>query len=357
MTFIDILRDHLDAFNQAYDGQITPSMRQAINAMLSCRSHSQRASHWACQGCTHTADFPLSCGHRSCPQCQYNTTADWLTKQQAKLLPVDYFMVTFTLPFELRVVAKYHPEALYPAMFAVAASVLKDFALNSPKLAGDIGFTGVLHTHSRRRDLHPHIHFIIPAGSFNKTQQHWKKNKGKYLFNAFNIANVWRARLLEYLAKLNLTLPTSLPKKWVVDCQHVGKGLPALQYLSRYLYRGVLADKNIKSHVDDNVSFEYEDSQTKSTKVRTLPAIEFLWLILQHVLPKGLRRVRDYGLLRGNAKKLRLQIQLMLAVAGATFPIIPEIKRRLATRSCPCCQQPMRFMGVVARPTNLMTST
>ena len=354
MKFIDILRDHLDVFNQAYDGQITTSMRHAINAMLSCRAHTQRASHWVCQGCTHTADFPLSCGHRSCPLCQYNTTADWLAKQQAKLLPVDYFMVTFTLPYELRVVAKYQPEALYPAMFSVAASVLKDFALNSPKLAGDIGFTGVLHTHSRRRDLHPHIHFIIPAGSFNKTQQHWKKNKGKYLFNAFNLAKVWRARLLEQLAKLNLKLPTSLPKKWVVDCQHVGKGLPALQYLSCYLYRGVLPDKNIKSEVDGLVSFEYKDSQTQSTKVRTLPATEFLWLILQHVLPKGLRRVRDYGLLRGNAKKLRLQIQLMLAVAGAVFPIIPEIKRRLATRRCPCCQQPMHFMGIVKRPTNLI---
>ncbi|WP_351079227.1 IS91 family transposase [Shewanella sp. CAL98-MNA-CIBAN-0140] len=357
MKFIDILRDHLDAFNRAYDGNITPSMRQAINAMLSCRSNTQRASHWACQECSHTADLPLSCGHRSCPQCQYNTTADWLAKQQAKLLPVDYFMVTFTLPYELRVVAKYHPEALYPAIFSVAASVLKDFALNSPKLAGDIGFTGVLHTHSRRRDLHPHIHFIIPAGSFNKTQKHWKKNKGKYLFNAFNLANVWRARLLEYLAKLNLTLPTSLPKKWVVDCQHVGKGLPALQYLSRYLYRGVLPDKSIVSHVEGQVGFEYEDSQNKSKKVRTLPATEFLWLILQHVLPKGLRRVRDYGLLRGNAKKLRQQIQLMLAVAGAMFPIIPEIKRRLATRSCPCCQQPMRFMGIVKRPTNLRLIT
>jgi hypothetical protein len=175
MKFIDILRDHLDAFNQAYDGQITASMRQAINAMLSCRTHTQRASHWACQGCTQTADFPLSCGHRSCPQCQYNTTQDWLAKQQAKLLPVDYFMVTFTLPYKLRVVAKYQPEALYQAMCSVAASVLKDFALNSPKFAGDIGFTGVLHTHSRRRDLHPHVHFIIPAGSFNKTKQHWKK--------------------------------------------------------------------------------------------------------------------------------------------------------------------------------------
>jgi hypothetical protein len=153
MKFIDILRQHLDAFNQTFDSQITPSMRQAINAMLSCRTHTQRVSHWACLGCTHNADFPLSCGHRSCPLCQRNTTQGWLAKQQAKLLPVDYFMVTFTLPYELRVVAKYQPEALYPAMFSVAASVLKDFALNSPKLAGDIGFTGVLHTHSRRRAL------------------------------------------------------------------------------------------------------------------------------------------------------------------------------------------------------------
>jgi hypothetical protein len=363
MKFIDILRQHLNAFNQTYDSQITPSMRQAINAMLSCRTHTQRVSHWACQGCPHTADFPLSCGHRSCPQCQHNTTQDWLAKQQAKLLPVDYFMVTFTLPFELRVIAKSQPEQLYQAMFSVAASVLKDFALNSPKLAGNIGFTGVLHTHSRRRDLHPHIHFIIPAGSFNKTQQHWKKNKGKYLFNAFNLAKVWRARLLEYLAQQpTVILPISIPKKWVVDCQHVGKGLPALQYLSRYLYRGVLPDKNIKSDIDGQVSFEYLDSQTKTNKVRTLPATEFLWLVLQHVLPKGLRRVRDYGLLRGNAKKLRLQIQLMLAIAGAQFqvtesPIITEIKRRLATRNCPCCQQPMRFIGIHKRPIHLIPTT
>jgi ribosomal protein L40E len=141
---------------------------------------------------------------------------------------------------------------------------------------------------------HPHIHFIIPAGSFNKTQQHWEKNKGKYLFNAFNLAKVWRARLLEHLTQQpTITLPAQLSKKWVVDCQHVGKGLPALQYLSRYLYRGVLPDKNIERDVDGLISFEYEDSQSKSTKIRTLPATEFLWLVLQHVLPKGLRRVRD----------------------------------------------------------------
>lgn len=197
MTFIDILRNHLDAFNQAYEKQMTNAMRQAINAMLSCRSNTERTSQWACQSCYHHADFPLSCGHRSCPQCQHNTTTDWLAKQQAKLLPVEYYMVTFTLPYELRATAKHQPELMYQAMFSVAASVLKDFAKNSKQLGGDIGFTGVLHTHNRRRDLHPHIHFIIPAGSFDKDKKQWHKGKGKYLFNNFNLAKVWRARLLK----------------------------------------------------------------------------------------------------------------------------------------------------------------
>ncbi|MEZ9821155.1 transposase, partial [Shewanella sp. 10N.286.45.A1] len=133
-------------------------------------------------------------------------------------------------------------------------------------------------------------------------------------------AKVWRARLLEQLAgKLNIKLPAAIPKKWVVDCQHVGKGLPALKYLSRYLYRGVLPDKNIISNIGGQVSFEYQNSQTKATEIRTLPAVEFLWLVLQHVLPKGLRRVRDYGLLRGGAASLRQRIHLMLAVAGTVF--------------------------------------
>jgi hypothetical protein len=234
--------------------------------------------------------------------------------------------------------------------------VLKEFAKNSKQLGGEIGFTGVLHTHNRRRDLHPHIHFIIPAGSFDKDRKQWHKSKGKYLFNNFNLASVWRAKLLEQLTKkFNIKLPSATPKKWVVDCQHVGKGLPALKYLSRYLYRGVLPDKSIIGTTDEQVSFEYQNSQTKTTEIRTLPTVKFLWLVLQHVLPKGLRRVRDYGLLSGNCSKLRQQIQLMLAVAGAVFPIISELKRTVAIRPCPCCHQPMSFIGIHARPASLKT--
>ncbi len=96
-------------------------------------------------------------------QRQQNTTSTWLvlpTRQKAKRLPVDYFMVTFTLPFELRVLARRQPKALYQLMFRVSASILKDFAARQG--LGNIGFTSVLHTHSRRRELHPHLHIVVP---------------------------------------------------------------------------------------------------------------------------------------------------------------------------------------------------
>ncbi len=38
--------------------------------------------------------------------------------------------------------------------------------------------------------------------------------------------------------------------------------------------------------------------------------------ILPHVLPKGFRRVRDYGLFRGHEKKLLQAIQFMFMLTG-----------------------------------------
>ena len=351
MTFRDILRTHFDAFVAQYSTQLTPAMHQAIAAMLRCRTETAQRSHWQCNECVTQLDCPLSCGHRNCPQCLHNTTADWLAKQQNKLLPVHYYMVTFTVPYELRGIAQHHPNTLYRAMFAVAADVLKSFACRAKQLQGEIGFTGVLHTHNRRRDLHPHIHFIVPAGAFNKATKQWRKSRTRYLFNAFNLATVWRARLLDYLSKRTaLTLPPNVPSKWVVDCKHVGKGLPALKYLSRYLYRGVLPDKDILSDIDGNICFAYQDSKTNTRKTRTLPATQFLWLILQHVLPKGFRRVRDYGLLHPNNNALRQRIQHLLALIGNTLPAINTEPRKKARFICPCCKKPMQFMGIRARP-------
>lgn len=346
-TFIDLLHQHHQALETQYSVKLTHDMRNAIYAMLMCKTQQQRQSLWACNHCEHHDRTSLSCGHRNCPQCQQNTTSQWLARQKAKRLPVEYFMVTFTLPFELRALARRRPKALYQLMFSVTSSILKGFATRQG--LGNIGFTFVLHTHSRRRELHPHLHVIVPNGGYNPKRKQWCKGKKGYLFNEFSLAKVWRARVFEAINKhpdLSLVNLNKIPEKWVVDCKKVGYGIPALKYLSRYLYRGVLPDKDIIHYDQHKVTFRYTDSTTNKITHRTLPTLKFLMLILQHVLPKGLQRVRDYGLLSSGAKKLRLFIQLLLLPVHDWFKTTIETTTIRASRICPCCQHEMHCIGV-----------
>jgi len=123
--------------------------------------------------------------------------------------------------------------------------------------------------------------------------------------------------------------------KWVVDCKKIGHGLPALKYLSQYLYHGVLPDKDIIHYDQHNVTFRYKESTTNKITQRTLPTLKFLMLILQHVLPKGLQRVRDYGLLSSSAKQLRLVIQLLLLPIHDWLNPTKETTSPRAIRRCP----------------------
>jgi hypothetical protein len=189
------------------------------------------------------------------------------------------------------------------------------------------------------------LHIIVPSGRYDATRKQWHKVDQDYLFNVFTLAKVWRARMLEAINQSDvMTMPDNVPKKWVVDCRKVGFGLPAFKYLSRYLYRGVLPDSDIVNITESNVTFRYKQGGNNEIKTRTLPTLSFLWLILQHVLPKGLQRVRDYGFLRGNAKKLRLQILLKLDIQQAAQSLIAVVKKPVVYL-CPCCQHAMKMTG------------
>ena len=145
-------------------------------------------------------------------RCQNHDTTLWLERQQEKLLPVDYFMVTFTLPYELRDLVWRNQRQLYALMIQCAVSALKDFGVNEKKLGGDLGLTTVLHTHTRRLDYHPHLHVIVPGGCINKKRNQWVKLKGQYLFNAFSLAKVVRGRFLAAAHAASVNIPKTAAK-------------------------------------------------------------------------------------------------------------------------------------------------
>lgn len=335
-TLQAIIQQYKPALIEKYGKRLLPSQWRAIHAMQHCRTPDAGECQVQCTQCHQSHWHPLSCGHRSCPKCQNHEVSQWLDRQKQKLLPVDYFMVTFTLPRQLRILAWQHQKTLYTLFFACVSSTLKDFGLNPRNLGAEMGMTAVLHTHSRQLDYHPHIHVVVPGGGIETKRKQWKKLKGKYLFNEFALAKVFRARFITAIKEKGLAIPDKTPKKWVANVRHVGKGLPALKYLSRYLYRGVISENNILSNRHGRVTFQYTNSDTGKTDTRTLTGEAFLHLVLQHVLPRGFRRVRDYGFLHANAKKRLALVQLIL------FVFIKEIKPR--TRpvfKCPKCHSPM----------------
>ncbi len=222
-------------------------------------------------------------------------------------------MVTFTLLYELRALAKANQTLIYSLMFDCAVSTLKDLGLNDKNLAAELAMIAVLHIHTRRLDYHPHVHIVVPGGSVVKKRNQWRVVKGKYLFNEFNLAAVFRGKQFLALEKSGLQLPTT-PRKWVASFKHVGRGFPALQYLSRYLYRGVISNQKIISDDGTFVTFQYKDSKTQTMKTRRLLGEDFILLLLQHTLPKGFRRARDYGFLHGNANELLKIVQWVLQV-------------------------------------------
>ncbi len=163
MQLACLIHQYLVAFKSTYATQLLPGQLRAIGAIQRCRTTNSGEILLACTDCGGQLRQPLSCGHRSCPQCQNHEASQWLDRQQAKLLPVEYFMVTFTLPCELRTLAWRHQTTLYNLLFTTAVSTLKDFGLNPKQLGADIGMTAVLHTHSRRLDYHPHLMRSLPS--------------------------------------------------------------------------------------------------------------------------------------------------------------------------------------------------
>jgi len=338
ISLASIAKQYRTDFEQHYGNSLNAVHTRALDQIIRCHTPQAGALLYHCDNCQLDQTLYPSCGHRHCPACQHKANSDWLARQRQKLLPVDYYLVTFTLPAQLRHFVWTHQPWAYQAMFVAAQKTLLSFFERDKQLGENAGFIGVLHTHSRKLDYHPHVHFVVSGGSLSKSKTLWQKKPGKYLFNADNLAKVFRGKLIALMCEANYYLPINTPKEWNADCQLVGHGDSALTYLARYLYRGVINEKNILSLIGGRVTFQYKDSKTKQYRKITEPATEFLWRIIRHVLPKGFRRARDFGFLHGNAKRTLARLQMILKIA---LPPPPKNKKRSVC--CPECQCEMEL--------------
>jgi hypothetical protein len=349
-SLAEIFRAHWPAYARQFSNAIAPAHRAAVKAISSCRTPERGGQLFACAcGALHYAYH--SCGHRACHQCGHGHAKDWAGRQENKLLPVPYFLVTFTVPEELRALIRRHQTQLYAALFGESSGALADVALS--KLGVQLGCTGVLHTWTRQLIYHPHVHYLVAGGGLTPDGLRWKRVVDpQFLLPQAVLAARFKNRLRQRLEQQHRELLRQIPprawrQRWVVDVQPVGRGQTALRYLAAYVQKTALSASRLVGGDERTVTFTYSDRATGQTKRLRLSGQEFLRRFLQHVLPTGFQRVRHYGWLSPAAKARWQRIHALLDWRPAAPPDASSAP--CWAPSCPRCHKPMQWLGPLPR--------
>ena len=146
-----------------------------------------------CPDCDTSVYQYHSCRNTQCPKCKYKQAQHTLKQQRDLLLPVPYFMLTFTLPAPLRPVARSHQTCIYDLLFRTSASATQHLAADPRFVDGPLGLVGVLHTWGRTLTYHPHVHYLIPAGGWVAETHTWQPAQDDFLVPVKALSGIFRA--------------------------------------------------------------------------------------------------------------------------------------------------------------------
>ena len=376
----DIFRDHGVAWRHANAGHVSLGQLKVMSAIERCRTAALGGHVARCEDCTHTVIAYNSCRNRHCPKCQGAAAKQWLTAREAELLPVGYFHLVFTLPGPIADIAYQNKAVIYDLLFKASAETLITIAADPKHLGARIGITSVLHTWGSAMTHHPHLHMIVPGGGISLDGSRWVSCRAGFFLPVRVLSRLFRrlflralsaahadGRLSFYgdhspLAERNAFAAYLRPLReieWVVYAKRPFGGPEAvLAYLSRYTHRVAISNRRLISADERGVTFRWKDYRIEGPgryTTMTLPTHEFIRRFLMHVLPKGVHRIRHYGLFaNGNRGAKIARARELLAMpprmtepeTNATFE--PD-QPRVLPRPCPCCGGRMIIIETFAR--------
>ena len=343
-TVADALRQHLPGYLETFGDRVPLGHRKVLSAITRCRTGQLGDVIYRCTSCDKRHWVGRSCGNRHCPNCQKQKTSLWLIRQTEKLLPVQHFVVTFTVPEELRPLLRAHQKALYDALFQAGSQTIRTLLANPRNLGSDkLGFFGVLHTWGRDlRTYHPHVHFVVPGGGVSPDGKTWRQVKPDQLFHPRPATMLYKKLFVEAIKKAGLydqLPPGVLKKNWVVNIKPVGDGQAVLKYLAPYVYRVAISDNRIVAVDEQGVTFRVKPSGKKRYVTRRASGQSFVAAFAQHILPSGFQKVRYYGWMSPNCKLQLARVRWLVWLwRGWTYWLGSAMfQPKVETRSIPTC--------------------
>jgi hypothetical protein len=356
----DILRASGSSFLERHGSHLAWQHRKVMNAIVCCRTAALGGHRDQCLRCGHQAISYNSCRNRHCPKCQGNARAKWLAARSAELLPVPYFHIVFTLPHELSSLVLQNKRLLYDLLFRASAATLLEVARDPKHLGADTGLLSVLHTWGQNLQHHPHVHCVVPAGGLALDGSRWVAASPRFFLPVRALSRVFRGKFTAALKQLSLQgklqfhgplqelasperfrqfLRQLFSKEWVVYAKPpFGGAEHVLNYLARYTHRVAISNHRLVAFKEDRVSFLWKDYACGSKqKIMTVSTDEFLRRFLIHVLPKGLVRIRHFGLFANRRRAASLlRCRELLSVASS-----PQQPQPTSHTRCSLCSGDM----------------
>jgi hypothetical protein len=350
-TLQSLLQQHLSDYVQTH--KLDGNRLKVCDHLLSCHTPALGGLAYECDQCESEVPLYHSCRDRHCPQCQQRATRQWCEKQQQVILPVTYYHVVFTLPHDLNGWVQLHPEIIYALLFKVIWKTLKAFGADPKRFNGKLGMTAILHTWGQSLVQHVHLHCLIPGGALGDNNE-WHAAKSNYLFPVKALSRHYRGNLVSALREcakqgklsrvtndheVDQLLDTLMQKDWVVYSKRcLNRTDSIIGYLARYTHRIAISNQRIIDTNKDQVRFSYKDYRDGRSKFMALDHSEFIRRFLMHVLPKGLMRIRHYGILANRCRKASLKtIRKILATAASEKP--QDKSNEPITYPCPKCKK------------------
>jgi hypothetical protein len=262
-----IFKEYEDEFFAKYGGWMTVQQKKAYYAISRCKTGDLGTTVYQCKSCLKTHETNSSCGNRHCPLCQGNKTIDWVESQLEKVLPVPYFLLTFTVPQELREYIYKHQKEAYAIMLEASSATVKKMLLDNKFIGADLlGFISILHTWGGVLQHHPHIHILIPCGGIERETKEWKDGRVDFIFPVEAASQIWRAKLIDGFKKrigLKGIKCRMMDKEFIVHAKPAGNGINAMKYLSHYVYRVAIDNKRIVKVENHMVYFYFRKKDGK----------------------------------------------------------------------------------------------
>jgi len=306
-TVADALRQHAGGYLRLHGNRMPAEHKRVLAAITRCRTGELGHMRYDCRGCRRSHWVGRSCGNRHCPNCQADKTQVWLAKRTAQLLPVPYFLVTFTVPEALRKIVRANQRACYQALFDSGSQAIRQLA-SGPRFIGTdrMGFFGALHTWGRDPMVyHPHVHFVVPGGGVSQDGSRWQGGPDNFLLPEKAASIVYRAKFRDALREAGLLEgvdPDVWQRTWVVDVEAVGDGRATLKYLAPYVYRAAISNNRIEAVDESTVTFRVTPTGSRESYSRRVAGNEFVRGFLQHALPRNFQRLRYYGFASPNSR-------------------------------------------------------